>query len=172
MLCVALLYLLVGSQLPDTVDLPDFDQQACMNDRLGAWFGSINMSVCVVLLALAPVLHWDLWLITLICALVQAWYNFVVMVVTKRVKQHRATAGAGLNFQVGGLLAGWLARCIDTYLRKTQSERNCSRMLWEHLLLEGGAHAHVVVKGASIHVGESGVFRRTRLHVHAHHHHH
>ncbi len=38
-----------------------------------------QMLVCLVLLALAPTIHWNMWLITLVCALVNAVYNAIAM---------------------------------------------------------------------------------------------
>ncbi len=76
---IAQLYLSVRHRLPDRLELPRTSPNSMLTDKVGAYFGVANMSCCLLLLALAPSLHWDMWLITLVCALIHAAYNVVAM---------------------------------------------------------------------------------------------
>jgi hypothetical protein len=49
-------------------------------DKPGAILGSINILACLGLLAAAPALKWELWVVTLVCALLHALYNCIAYV--------------------------------------------------------------------------------------------
>ncbi|KAG2453996.1 hypothetical protein HYH02_001039 [Chlamydomonas schloesseri] len=61
--------------IPRSIPLPTVDASHMIRDRLGAWFGSVNMLTCLALLAAAPTLGWEMWAITLVCGGVHAVFN-------------------------------------------------------------------------------------------------
>ncbi len=73
-------YLAHRSALPEQLQLPDTDPAALLTDRVGACFGTANLATCLLLLALAPTLGWDMWVITLAGALLHGAYNLVALV--------------------------------------------------------------------------------------------
>lgn len=52
-------------------------------DKPGAILGSINILACLAFLAAAPALGWELWVVTLVCAVLHALYNLIAYVVLK-----------------------------------------------------------------------------------------
>ncbi|KAL6756406.1 arsenical pump membrane protein-domain-containing protein [Haematococcus lacustris] len=78
--CILQLYLGCRRSLPHLLQLPATPAAAMLTDRLGAALGTGLLLGCLLLLALAPSLNWDMWLITLVCALLSAAYNAVAMV--------------------------------------------------------------------------------------------
>lgn len=67
--------------VPRRLSLPDLHPSVMLVDKPGAVFGSANIFVCLILLAASPALKWELWVVTLCCALLHALYNFAAYVV-------------------------------------------------------------------------------------------
>jgi hypothetical protein len=63
--------------IPRRLQLPALHPAMMLVDKPGAILGSINILCCLGLLAAAPALKWELWLVTLVCALLHALYNFI-----------------------------------------------------------------------------------------------
>lgn len=66
--------------IPKQLQLPDLQPSIMLVDKPGAILGSANILVCLGLLAAAPALKWELWVVTLACALLHALYNFIAYV--------------------------------------------------------------------------------------------
>lgn len=66
--------------IPRRLQLPALHPAMMLVDKPGAILGSINILCCLGLLAAAPALKWELWLVTLVCALLHALYNFTAYV--------------------------------------------------------------------------------------------
>jgi Na+/H+ antiporter NhaD/arsenite permease-like protein len=79
----AVLLVLHIQHLPKRLTLPDIEPAAMLVDKLGAVLGSVNMLVCLGLLAGGPSMGWELWVITLVCAGLHAVYKFVAYVVLR-----------------------------------------------------------------------------------------
>lgn len=71
------------THIPRHLELPDLQPAAMLVDKPGAILGSINILACLAFLAAAPALGWELWGVTLVCAVLHALYNFIAYVVLK-----------------------------------------------------------------------------------------
>jgi hypothetical protein len=66
--------------IPKHLALPDVHPSVMLVDKPGALLGATNILVCLGLLAAAPALQWELWVVTLVCALLHALYCFIAYV--------------------------------------------------------------------------------------------
>lgn len=66
--------------IPKQLALPDVHPSVMLVDKPGALLGVANILVCLGLLAAAPALKWELWVVTLVCALLHALYSFIAYV--------------------------------------------------------------------------------------------
>lgn len=66
MVCLGVLWFQFRHSLPAQLQLPQVQPRVMLTDKLGAWVGCIILAVCIVLLAVAPTLGWDLWIVTLV----------------------------------------------------------------------------------------------------------
>ena len=111
--CIGVLYAQFRHSLPVDIRLPRVDPDTLLTDRYGAVIGAANMGLCLLLLVLAPTLGWDMWVITLICALLHMTYNFVTMVAAKQGKlrwRHTGSGSVSVEFAepVRGVWGFWL----------------------------------------------------------------
>ena len=83
MACLAVLLLAHHRHIPKRIILPELQPAIMLVDKPGAVLGSINILACLGFLAAAPVLGWELWLVTLVSAGLHTVYNFVAYVVFK-----------------------------------------------------------------------------------------
>ncbi|MEW5313797.1 MAG: hypothetical protein WDW38_005334 [Sanguina aurantia] len=70
---------LTPAPLPSPAPAPQAGSAHLPEDQIGAAFGTANTVGCLLLLALAPSLRWDLWPVAALCAALQAAYNCVVV---------------------------------------------------------------------------------------------
>lgn len=112
------LYLTVRHQLQPAMQLPAIDPSTMLTDKFGAWFGSFNIAICLVLLALAPALDLSMWLITLIAALLHGCYNLIAHVAFDPV------AGRWLGWTM--ILHVWQGRWIHNKVGPTTCNKSAA----------------------------------------------
>eukprot|EP00879_Flechtneria_rotunda_P007887 GHRR01008264.1.p2 GENE.GHRR01008264.1~~GHRR01008264.1.p2 ORF type:complete len:550 (+),score=214.94 GHRR01008264.1:975-2624(+) len=81
--CFAVLYAIHVRNIPKRLSLPELQPSFMLVDKPGAVFGTVNLLLCLGLLAAAPSLRWELWAVTLVCATLHALYNLVAYVLFK-----------------------------------------------------------------------------------------
>lgn len=92
---LGVLYVQFKSQLPPKVCLPSIEPSLMLTDKLGAVLGTLNLLACLGLLAAAPTLKWELWLVTLVSAGVQMIYNLYSCMRNREAKSQDTSSQLG-----------------------------------------------------------------------------
>jgi len=77
---ILVLYLTHRRALPPHLKLPSILPALVLADPWGAVFGTVNLAVCLALLAAAPSLRFPMWAVTLVCAGATCAHNLVTYV--------------------------------------------------------------------------------------------
>eukprot|EP00775_Hariotina_reticulata_P007983 gene7983-8181_t len=97
MSCLAVLLVVHARHIPKRLTLPEVEPAVMLVDKMGAVLGSVNILVCLGLLAAGPSLGWELWAITLVCAGLHAVYNFIAYVALRDSGAARAARCSSNN---------------------------------------------------------------------------
>lgn len=176
----AVLYALHRGSLPPRLTLPDINPRFLLSDPWGAVYGTVNLAVCLALLAAGPSLNLKLWVVTLACASATCCHNAVAYVLLPRLRgaarrrllqgqlqqQGRSAAALLPHAADGAIVSGSSSRHAgagssggqsDGQLGQTEGGGSGGKGVWGHngVCLEAGDQL-VVWAGEEAANGENG----------------